>query len=324
MPAPLIVFRGQLIMTAMQNRELTATITSIQTMSTEDGPGIRSTVFMKGCSLRCLWCQNPEGLSPKTELAHEPQRCIGCGTCLQNCSQGALHRGEQGLIFGDACLRCLKCAENCPAQAIRVFGEKMALEALLDRLIRDKPFFDHSGGGVTFSGGECLLQHRFLLAALPALRAASVHSCIDTAGGVSPKIFQAVAREADLVLYDLKIMDHGRHELFTGASNEQILENATWLGASGIPFWIRVPVIPEYTAGVENIGAIADFIRKQVGPVERIDLLGYNDLCAADYKKLGLQYRLKAVPRVSKETMLGLREIMLTSGARRVTIANYS
>ncbi|MGI6614865.1 MAG: glycyl-radical enzyme activating protein, partial [Dethiobacteria bacterium] len=317
-------FWRQLIMTAMEKQDLTATITNIQTMSTEDGPGIRTTVFMKGCSLRCLWCQNPEGLSPKTELAHEPLRCIDCGACLQNCSAGALSRGERGLIFGGSCRLCLKCAENCPAQAIRVFGEKMELEALLDRLIRDRPFYNHSGGGVTFSGGECLLQHRFLLAALPKLRAASVHSCIDTAGCVSPQVFKAVASEADLVLYDLKIMDSEKHKLFTGASNKQILENAAWLGASGIPFWIRVPVIPEYTADEGNIRAIADFIRKQVGPVERIDLLGYNDLCATDYEKLGLPYKLKAVPRVSKETMLALREIMLESGARRVTIANYA
>ena len=293
-------------------------------MSTEDGPGIRSTVFMKGCPLKCLWCQNPEGLSMQPELIHEPLRCIGCGTCLQNCPQGALHKGERGLIFDSSCRRCLLCAENCPARAIRVFGEQVELYELLERLIRDKPYYDHSGGGVTFSGGECLLQHRFLLSAIPAVKSEGIHVCIDTAGCVSPGIFQAVALEADLVLYDLKIIDDRKHMLFTGSSNKQILENAAWLGTARIPVWIRVPVIPGYTAGEEDITAIAHFIRDHIGPVERIDLLGYNDLCAADYERLGLDYKLKEVPRITESAMLRLQEIMLTSSARRVTISNYT
>ncbi len=311
-------------MTAMQNQDLTATITNIQPLSTEDGPGIRSTVFMKGCPLRCLWCQNPETLSMKTELAHEPLRCIDCGACLESCPQGALQRGERGLVFGSSCRRCLSCAERCPARAIRVFGEKVGLEELLDRLIRDKPFYRHSGGGVTFSGGECLLQHRFLLAALPALKAEGIHRCIDTSGYADPKVFQEVARETDLVLYDLKTIDPEKHKLYTGVSNELILENAAWLGASGIPFWIRVPVIPGYTAGAEDIAALAQFIGERMGPVERIDLLGYNDLCAADYERMGLEYTLKEVPRITKEEMSRLQEIMHGSGAHRVTISNYA
>ncbi len=293
-------------------------------MSTEDGPGIRSTVFMKGCPLKCLWCQNPEGLSRQPVLIHEPLRCIGCNSCLENCPQGALRKGERGLIFGSSCLRCLRCADNCPARAIRVFGEQIELDDLLKRLIRDKPFYKHSGGGVTFSGGECLLQHRFLLAAIPLLKSQGIHVCIDTAGCVSPEIFQAVAREADLVLYDLKIIDDEKHRQFTGLSNVQILENAVWLGGSGVPFWIRVPVVPGYTDSVEDITVMANFIREHLGSVERIDLLGYNDLCTTDYERIGLPYKLKGLPRVEKSAMLRLREIMLTSGARHVTISNYA
>ncbi|NLZ27793.1 MAG: glycyl-radical enzyme activating protein [Firmicutes bacterium] len=307
----------------MQNNKLSAIITDIQFMSTEDGPGIRSTVFMKGCPMKCLWCQNPETFSAEPELFHETPRCIDCGTCLQDCPQGALQRGERGLVFGSSCRQCLRCVENCPARAIRVFGEKVGLEELLQRLVREKPFYRHSGGGVTFSGGECLLQHRFLLAALPMLKTEGIHVCIDTAGCVSPKVFQGVAREVDLLLYDLKIIDREKHKLFTGVSNEIILENAAWLGSSGIPFRIRVPIIPGYTSGEEDIRAMAHFIRHEVGPVERIDLLGYNNLCVADYERLGLDYKLRGIPRVKKETMIRLQEIMFGSGAHRVTISNY-
>lgn len=310
-------------MTLMQNSELSATIFNIQPMSTEDGPGIRTTVFMKGCPLRCLWCQNPEGLSTKPQLVHEPVRCIGCGTCLQNCPNGALSKGEQGLIFGASCRLCLRCADNCPARAIRLFGEQVKLGELVKRLLRDKPFYDHSGGGVTFSGGECLLQHRFLRAALAALRSEGIHVCMDTAGYAPPEIFQAAAREADLVLYDLKIMDDARHRLFTGVSNRLILENARWLGSSGIPFWIRVPVVPGHTDSEENIAAMAQFIGEHLGAVKRVDLLGYNDLCRSDYARLHQKYKLEGVPRVSGETMQRLQKIITACGAPLVTISNY-
>ncbi len=260
----------------------------------------------------------------RTELVHEPLRCIGCNTCVENCPQGALQKGERGLIFDDSCRRCLRCADNCPARAIRVFGVQVRPDELVDKLIRDKPFYDRSGGGVTFSGGECLLQYRFLLETIPLLKSKGIHICIDTAGCVSPDIFQAVAREADLVLYDLKMIDDEKHRLYTGGSNAQILENAAWLGASGIPFWIRVPVIPGCTAGEEDISATARFIQEHMRPPERVDLLGYNDLCAGDYKRLGLDYSLRGVPRLNESAMMRLKEIMLTSGARLVTISNYT
>ena len=323
-PSPCAAGESAAIMTLMQNSELSATIFNIQPMSTEDGPGIRSTVFMKGCPLACLWCQNPEGLSPQPQLVHEPLRCIGCDGCLQNCPRGALSKGEQGLVFGDSCRLCLRCADNCPARAIRLFGERVKLGELVKKLLRDKPFYDHSGGGVTFSGGECLLQHRFLQAALAALGSEGIHVCIDTSGHAPPEIFQTVAREADLVLYDLKIMDDSKHRLFTGVSNRLILENALWLGASAIPFWIRVPVVPGYTDSEENITALARFIGDHLGAVERVDLLGYNDLCLSDYARLHLDYKLEGVPRVSGATMLKLQKLISAEGTRLVTISNYT
>lgn len=302
---------------------LTAHIFNLQPLSTEDGPGIRTTVFMKGCPLRCLWCQNPEGLTAEVHLVHDQARCIGCGTCRENCPQGAIGGGGEGLIFGPSCRRCLRCAGGCPARAIRAIGERVTLGNLLEKLRRDRLFYKHSGGGVTFSGGECLLQHEFLLAAIPALKAEGIHVCIDTAGCASPRIFRAVAREASLVLFDLKAIDGNRHRLLTGASNEQILENAAWLGRSGIPAWIRVPVIPGWTDGEAEIAAIARFIKEEAGGAERVDLLGYNDLCENDYARLRMEYALKGTARVKESAILRLREIMAESGARVVTVSNY-
>lgn len=302
---------------------LTANIFNIQPMSTEDGPGIRTTVFMKGCNLRCIWCQNPEGLSKQVHLVHDALRCIGCDTCLKSCPNGAFLKGAAGLQFSGRCKRCLACAASCPARAIRVIGETITLDELVRKLLRDKPFYDQSGGGVTFSGGECLLQPDFLRAAVCRLKEAGVHVCIDTAGCISPAIFQAAVREADLLLYDLKVMDDRRHRETTGFSNQLILENAAWLGRSGLRTWVRVPVVPGYTDSDANMEAIAQFLKRQMPGVERVDLLGYNDLCAGDYTILGLDYALKEALRVEEEAMLRYREILSLSGAGLVSISNY-
>ncbi|NLM23712.1 MAG: glycyl-radical enzyme activating protein [Firmicutes bacterium] len=302
---------------------VTAKIFNIQTMSTEDGPGIRTTVFMKGCPLACLWCQNPEGLSMKIHLVHHRLRCIGCGTCRENCPRGALIFTEQGIVFSSDCRTCLTCAKACPANAIRVIGEEITVDDLLARLLQDLPFYRNSGGGVTFSGGECLLQQQFLLDILPRLKEKDVHVCLDTCGYISPEIFREVVPLAQLVLYDLKLFDDEKHRLYTGVSNKLILENACWLGRSGIPVWIRVPIIPGYTDDEENIEALALFIKKNLLAAQRIDLLGYNDICAGDYEKLRMDYPLKDTPRVKESTMMNLRRIMEQSGVKEITVSNF-
>lgn len=301
----------------------TAMIFNIQTMSTEDGPGIRTTVFMKGCPLSCRWCQNPEGLSLKVHLVHDRLRCIGCGTCRENCPRGALLFTEKGIVFSPDCQGCLTCVGVCPATAIRAIGEEISVDELLARLLQDRPFYRNSGGGVTFSGGECLLQHEFLLNMLPRLQEEGIHVCLDTCGHISHEIFREVVPRAQLVLYDLKIFNEERHRLHTGVSNRLILENACWLGRSGIPVWIRVPVIPGYTDDAGNIRDIALFIKENLPAAERIDLLGYNDICAADYEKLQLDFPLKGAARVKESTMMDLRRIMEMSGVKNITVSNY-
>jgi len=302
---------------------LTATIFNIQPMSTEDGPGIRTTVFMKGCNMRCLWCQNPEGLAARVHLVHDTLRCIGCRTCLNGCERGAISDSGSGYKFNRGCALCLTCAANCPARAIRVIGQTVGVEELVQKLLRDKPFYDQSGGGVTFSGGECLLQHRFLTAIMPRLKGAGIHVCIDTAGHIDPPVFQAIAGQADLVLFDLKIMEDRLHRQYTGVSNALILQNAAWLGRAGIPCWIRVPVIPGYTDSEKNLRGIALFLKENMPSLARVDLLGYNDLCANDYAMLDRDYPLAGTPRVAESAMLHFQEIMAQSGAGMVSISNY-
>ncbi|MEW5784570.1 MAG: glycyl-radical enzyme activating protein [Bacillota bacterium] len=302
---------------------LEALIFNIQAMSTEDGPGIRTTVFMKGCNMRCLWCQNPEGLTTEIHLVHDPRRCIGCGACLENCPAGAVTREAAGLRFGDGCRKCRRCVERCPAGAIRAVGERVGMEELLVKLCRDKPFYDCSGGGVTFSGGECLLQQEFIREAVSRLKERGLHVCIDTAGHISPALFRDAVRQADLVLYDLKLIDERRHRALTGVSNRLILENAAWLEKAALPVWVRIPVIPNCTAAPENMAAAARFIKRSMGSVERIDLLGYNDLCAGDYERLRQEYSLKDTARVSESDMEQYRAILAESGVTEIHIANY-
>lgn len=302
---------------------LTANIFNIQPISTEDGPGIRSTVYMKGCNMRCLWCQNPEGLTTRSHLVHDARRCIGCGTCLKSCTRGAITDKSSGLKFNAKCELCLTCADRCPSRAIRVIGESVNVDQLVQKLLRDKPFYDQSGGGVTFSGGECLLQSQFLLAVIPRLKEEGIHICVDTAGCISPEVFQAVARLADLILYDLKAINDSLHRRLTGVSNKPILENAIWLGGANIPVWIRVPVVPGYTESEKNIKEIASFLQSHIYGVERIDLLGYNDLCVNDYAMLNMEFPLRDAARVKESAMLRFKEILTLSGAGVISISNY-
>ncbi len=303
---------------------MTARIFNIQTMSTEDGPGIRTSVFFKGCPLACEWCQNPEGLTREIHLVHDSIRCIGCGNCVDNCPQQAIEISPQGFTFTSACQKCLTCVNNCPSTAIRAIGEDITLEDLKAKLLRDRPFYENSGGGVTFTGGESLLQPEFVSAISDEMNKEGIHVCIDTSGYVKEEIFQRVVKKASLVLYDLKIIDEERHSFYTGVSNAPILENARWLGTSELPVWVRVAIIPGYTDDYANIESIAEFIRKNMLPVvERIDLLGYNDLCLNDYRRIRMEYKLEGTPRVKESEMMKLVELMKSAGVDHVTASNY-
>jgi len=280
-----------------------ANVFNIQRMSTEDGPGIRTTVFMKGCPLRCAWCHNPEGLSPEPITLRNSQKCIGCGTCSSYSGAAAV--------------------KYCPTGAMSIVGRHYQVDELLQILLADREFYRDSSGGVTFSGGECLSQPRFLAAIIPELQAEKIHVAVDTSGFSAHDVFARIASLADLVLFDLKLFSADEHRRYTGQSNALILENARILGKMPIPVWIRIPIIPGITDSTANIDAISSFVKEYMPNVVRVDLLGYNDLCQADYERLGMAYSLKALSRVSKSTMENLRLIVCEKGINEVYMSNY-
>jgi len=279
-------------------------IFNVQRFSTEDGPGLRTTVFFKGCPLRCLWCHNPEGLTAKRQLVWHNARCIGCGDCVQACPHQALAMREEGVAIDRVrCRACGSCARACPAGALEVIGREVESAGLAEELARDVEFFKVSGGGVTFSGGECLMQPGLLLETAAVLREKGLHVAIDTSGLASAAVFERALAAADLILYDIKLIDPDRHRALTGADNQVILDNAKRLAAGGRPFWVRFPVIPGCTDDNENVRAVSEFIAREMPGAERVDFLAYNNLCESDYKRLNTEFQLEGRGPMTREEM---------------------
>mgnify|MGYP000483562189 FL=1 len=292
------------IVTGEGGNAVKGVIFNIQTFSTEDGPGLRTTAFFKGCPLRCAWCHNPEGLSPKPQLIWHAARCIGCGECLLSCPNSALTRRPEGVVIDRRkCRACGTCAGVCPAAALEVVGRVISADWLAAELARDVEFYRSSGGGVTFSGGECLAQPEFYLATAGLLRAAGIHVALDTSGFAPSPVFDRAVEACDLVLFDLKLIDPDRHRRATGVDNRLILENARRLAASGRPFWVRFPVIPGYTDDDENVRAVSEFISREMPGAERVDFLAYNNLCESDYQRLDMPYPLAGRGLLSRADM---------------------
>ena len=287
------------------NNMLTTALTfNIQQFSTEDGPGIRTTVFMKGCPLRCAWCHNPEGASPHLDLMWYDARCIAARECMRVCAENALKLKSSGMVIDrQRCTLCGKCAQACPANALEIIGQAWNAHALLDELLKDKVFYETSGGGITFSGGEPLMQTDFLCEILPHCKKAGLHIALDTCGAVSSERYERVIQWIDLVLFDLKIFDSAKHQQATGVGNELILNNARLLASRGIPMWIRTPIIPGYTDDLANIKAIARFIHAELPTVTRWDLLAYTNLGKPKYHRLDLPYALENAQLYTRDEM---------------------
>ena len=277
-------------------------IFDIKRYAIHDGPGIRTTVFFKGCPLRCCWCHNPEGLSPQPQIVYRQDRCIGCKACVRTCPQNALTLTAQGVLTDTAhCRACGTCAQVCPAEARQAVGWPTGIESLIQAIEKDVPFYDQSGGGVTFSGGEPLFQASFLIELLTACGRRDIHRVVDTTGYAHRDTLAAVASRTDLFLFDLKLMDPARHKRFTGVSNRKIRQNLKWLAHQEIDLVVRIPLIPGINDGHRNIDQCGAFIAG-LGSVDRVDLLPYHQSSRGKYEKLRIDYRADRIrpPRPRK------------------------
>lgn len=281
-------------------------IFDLRRFSIHDGPGLRTTVFFKGCPLRCQWCHNPESRSPRPERLERQERCLHCGACLVACPEGAISALD-GRTVTDArkCTHCGACVQVCFAEARQIAGRYQTSAQVLAEIERDQIFYDQSGGGATFSGGEPLLQPEFLLELLQGCRDRRIHTALDTCGHAPWEALERIRTFVDLFLYDLKLMDAARHAQFTGVSNERILENLRRLAAHGHAIWLRIPVIPGINDDPDNLDALGSFAAALPG-VQRVTLLPYHRAAASKYERLGVAYPLEQVEPPGDEAMAAI------------------
>lgn len=267
-------------------------IFNIQRFSVNDGPGIRTTVFMKGCMLNCLWCHNPESKSPRPQVFLSPRLCIGCGECIKACEKGFHSFSEDGkhLIDRAHCVLCGKCAEACVG-ALEMCGKEMTTEEIVKEVLKDKPFYENSGGGMTVSGGDPLFAPDFTLALLKEAKNQGLHTCIETSGFSRWEKIEALIPYVDLFLWDVKETDSEKHMEYTGVNNELILENLHKLDAAGAKTILRCPVIPGYNDRAEHfagIGALAESLKN----VQEINIEPYHPLGQSKSEAIGEEYAL--------------------------------
>jgi len=297
-------------------------ILHLQRFSTEDGPGIRTTVFFKGCPLSCLWCHNPESISMEPQIQWLENRCISCSTCIKTCPQHCLTKTEQGIVIDrELCTDCGDCAKACPANAMELLGKTVSVHELFEELIKDLVFFEKSGGGVTLSGGEPLMQPDFSAALLQHLKEKGINTAIDTCGVCSTSSLNKVLPYTDIVLFDLKEIDAEKHRTFTGQHNQRIFDNLLYIRdyilnvAPEKVLWIRTPLIPAATVTPENITGLGGFIAKNLaGMVQRWELCAFNNLCRDKYRRLGVTWQYAGTPLMTKDTVHELEQCARQSG----------
>ncbi|MFW9833244.1 MAG: glycyl-radical enzyme activating protein [Candidatus Thorarchaeota archaeon] len=299
-------------------------IFKIERMTTDDGPGLRTTIYFNRCLLNCIWCHNPESIPQKPQLQWINRKCIRSKHCIEACKEHALQFKKDDLyIQRETCTNCGDCVEACPSTALTMFGRWWDLEELFREVEKEKVFFRKTKGGITVSGGEPTLQPEFLLQFLKLCKNNEISTALDTCGYSSKKVYQELLPFVDIVLLDLKVIDSDQHQEYTGVRNNRILENAKWIAhyvkENGKTMWIRTPIIPNYTATDENVKGIGDFIVNELNNIPDVwDLLAFNKLCETKYSRLGLSWPLENEPLMTKDEMEHLLDIAKTTGVERV------
>jgi pyruvate formate lyase activating enzyme len=294
---------------------VTGRVFDIKRYSIHDGPGIRTTVFLKGCSLRCLWCHNPESIASDPELMHWPSRCARYYACVEACPLGAISKDAEGAIVIDRgkCDLCGRCAEACLYDALQIIGAGMSVDEVVREVERDRVFFEQSGGGVTFSGGDPLVQPAFLEALLEAFRDRGLPTAVDTAGASRNGLLERVASRTDLILFDLKVMDEKRHVELTGASNKPILENLAKLAAGPTEVWVRIPLVAGANDDEANIAATIGFL-SSLPKALRVGLLPYHSGGVEKAARIGRGDRFKKFESPSEERLAAVENAFRRAG----------
>ena len=307
-------------------RELTMMTVEVLRGTTHDGPGMRTTVFAKGCPLKCRWCQNPESINPKQEIRYEAGKCIGCLDCLEACSHNTLSADNSGIkIARDSCKACLTCARACPAKAVAPVGAQWTVDELVQEVIKDKAYYDEFGGGVTVSGGEPMLYPEFLTEFFQRLKALDVHTALDTCGFFPIETLTPMLAYTDAILYDIKIFDDVKHKELTGQGNDLIFNNIKAIAAyvrkkrkqesNSTSLWIRTPLIPGETTEEDNIIRISEFITVHLLDVlERWELCAFNPACAIKYENLQKPWLYEGVGAMKQSAVEKIRQVALSGG----------
>ncbi len=292
------------------------TVFDIKRFSIHDGPGIRTTVFFKGCPLSCLWCHNPESQALRREMLVRESRCIHCGACQAACDQAAIAwDGDVPTTVAGRCMLCGACVQVCYAEAREIVGQQMSVAQVMAEVERDRAFYDQSGGGVTFSGGEPLMQPGFLLALLRACKAGELHTALDTCGLTTWETMDSIRQYVDLFLYDLKLMDEAKHQQFAGVSNVTILTNLQALSRRQHHIVVRVPFIPGINDDEENLRQIGIFAAS-LPHLDGVDLLPYHATAKDKYERLHRGYELSETRPPSSERLHAAASLLETFGLR--------
>lgn len=295
-------------------------IFNIQRFSIHDGPGIRTTVFFKGCTLRCVWCHNPESFEKCVQVMFFDEKCVKCAKCVAACPNNAqVCDGRSREWIRDRCGNNLDCALVCDYGALVISGKYMDIEEVMKELRADIPYYEMSNGGVTFSGGEPLIQIEFLKQLETTCKKEGIHTAVDTAGCVDKRKFEQIIDTTDLFLYDIKCMDEKTHLNSTGSDNRVILDNLLFLSQSGAKIRIRIPVIPDFNDNKKEMGAICDHLTGLSG-IEQIDLIPFHKLGSEKYKSLGLEYVFSQKEYIKYETLLEFADIFKKKGFAAVVM----